>query len=145
MHTSHGRQENRHAMVWHQPALLAPIQAQGWPKLTTLICLHQTGTRNRKPFSHTRYFMSSVALSAPQAMHLVRQHWQIENNLHRVLDTVFLEDHTPTKNYNANCVLSLLRKLVLNCLRSTGSSSIQYAVQSLANRPTRCFSLLSSL
>ena len=47
-------------------------------------------------------------------MVLIRKHWQIENNLHWVLDVQFKENLSRIQNQGADQNFSLLRKIGLN-------------------------------
>ncbi|WP_287758096.1 ISAs1 family transposase [Acidiphilium sp.] len=47
----------------------------------------------------------------------IRQHWQIENSLHWVLDVTFNEDHCRIRDRNAVQNFSLLRKIAINLVR----------------------------
>ncbi|MGQ3890306.1 hypothetical protein ACQUW5_14985 [Legionella sp. CNM-1927-20] len=46
-----------------------------------------------------RYYISSLEPSDSKTiMHAIRQHWQIENNLHRCLDVVYREYQSRIRN-----------------------------------------------
>ena len=51
-----------------------------------------------------------------------RMHWEVENNLHWMLDIAFSEDACQTKNENAAENLSTLRRMALNVLQLDKSS-----------------------
>ena len=51
-------------------------------------------------------------------------HWCIENNLHWVLDTVFDEDYCRVRKDNSAQNLNLIRKIVMNLLKSIEFSEI---------------------
>jgi predicted transposase YbfD/YdcC len=46
-----------------------------------------------KTTTKTRYFISSLHTTARQALAVCRDHWQIEYDLHWVLDVAFAQDH----------------------------------------------------
>ncbi len=46
-----------------------------------------------------------------------RMHWEVENNLHWMLDIAFSEDACQTKNENGAKNLSTLRRIALNILQ----------------------------
>ena len=48
---------------------------------------------------------------------MVRNHWQIENNLHWVLDMYFYEDLSRTSKDNSLENLSLVRKICYNIIK----------------------------
>lgn len=110
----HGRQEERAAVVL--PATeLPPAILEGWSGVCCLVKITRVRTTKDKRFvNQTRqedgtityelntteyqtsredsYYLSSRELTPELALKLIRQHWGIENNLHWVLDTAFLED-----------------------------------------------------
>ena len=49
--------------------------------------------------------------------HIVRGHWEMENNLHWVLDVHFREDACKTKEEKAMQNLSLIRKICYNLMK----------------------------
>ncbi len=53
---------------------------------------HDGSAEDRRCRFYTRYYTSSASLTASKAAEAVRDHWAIENPLHRVLDVVFKED-----------------------------------------------------
>ena len=58
--------------------------------------------------------------SEDQLLQLARDHWQVENKLHYVLDVTFREDACSVCSGTAPEVLSELRKAVLTMIRTTG-------------------------
>ena len=65
-----------------------------------------------------RFYISSRGLSAEEMALAVRAHWGIENRLHWLLDVNFGEDGCQVRKDNAPQNLSLLKKIVLNLIRS---------------------------
>lgn len=51
----------------------------------------------------------------------VRQHWQVENNLHWVLDVAFREDKCRIRKDNAPENFAMLRHIALNLLKKETS------------------------
>jgi len=64
-----------------------------------------------------RYFLLSKLLPPERMLVVARTHWNIENQLHWVLDVDFSEDASRSRKDNAPQNLALLRKLALNILR----------------------------
>ena len=64
-----------------------------------------------------RYYVSSVDLPAENLGKVIRKHWQIENNLHWVLDMYFYEDLSRNRKDKAIENLSLVRKLCYNIIK----------------------------
>lgn len=48
-----------------------------------------------------RYYFSSIDLPVEELAKIIMKHWQIENNLHWVLDMYFYEDLSRNRNDNA--------------------------------------------
>ena len=61
-----------------------------------------------------RFYISSKVLNAKDTLHATRQHWEVENNLHWMLDIAFNEDACQTKEEHAAENLSTLRRIALN-------------------------------
>ncbi len=66
-------------------------------------------TVNGKTKIETRYFISSLPNNAKLLAQLIRQHWQIENSLHWVLDVAFREDDSRIRIDNAPQNEAILR------------------------------------
>ena len=66
-----------------------------------------------------RYFISSLdGTDARTTARAVRDHWQIENSLHWVLDVGFAEDQSRVRTGRAAENLSRLRRIALNLLKA---------------------------
>ena len=74
--------------------------------------------KNNKTTKETRYYISSLAITAQQLNDIARAHWEIENKLHWVLDVVFNEDKSCIRNDNAAYNMDILRKWALNVLNN---------------------------
>lgn len=64
-----------------------------------------------------KYYISNLKLPANEFGNITRKHWQIENNLHWVLDVYFKEDLSTAKKSNAIHNFSLLRKICFNLIK----------------------------
>ncbi len=77
--------------------------------------------KNGEKSTMDRYFISSLRWDnrfiAEQCARAVRQHWNVENNLHYVLDVDFNQDRTQCKNANYLQNRVLLNKLSLAAIR----------------------------
>ena len=65
----------------------------------------------------TRYYISSHALTAEQLLTYTRQEWAVEA-MHWQLDVIFGEDRTTLHEENAQKTLNILRKTVLNIVKT---------------------------
>jgi predicted transposase YbfD/YdcC len=118
---AHGRQETRTCYVlqdFHQLEhfKLADCDLTAWTKLTSLILVQSHTQRQGKESTEKRFFLSSLTLSAKDALAKVRRHWSIENQQHYPLDVVFHEDASRTRRGFAAQNLAALRRLCLNLL-----------------------------
>lgn len=121
---SHGRIEKRTVIAL--PASVLPGQAlRDWKKDTCTVFYAVTESFNKKHNvsrePEIRYFLSSLSIDNPDIAKLgyraIREHWNIENQLHWCLDMDFGQDHMQIKNRNylRNC--ELLSRLALNIAR----------------------------
>ncbi len=62
-------------------------------------------------------------LKAEDFARYTRKHWQIENNLHWVLDVIFNEDHCTSKKDNAIINIVTVRKMAFNLTKIDPSMS----------------------
>lgn len=113
----HGRLEIRQCEVVTDLEWLE--ERSQWAGLSALIKV-QSVTEQLKTghvSSETRYYISSLSHSAEDFLEIIRAHWQIENNLHWVLDVSFSEDASLIHTPNAAENFSLLRKIALILLK----------------------------
>lgn len=80
-------------------------------------CLTKVITHTTIHDNSEKYFVSSISLPAVELGRIIRKHWQIENNLHWVLDMYFHEDLCRVSKDMALENMTLLRKLVYNIIK----------------------------
>ena len=68
-----------------------------------------------------RHFVSSANVAPAALAAAIRNHWRIEDGLHRVLDVGFREDASRVRDRTAARNLALLRKIALNLARADGT------------------------
>lgn len=114
---THGRVERRQAIIIPAPEL---AEQYGFPDLAAVGRIDTWRSDGGNPEKHTvRYFLTSRFLPARKLLEVVRTHWSIENNLHRVLDVQFDEDACRSRKDHAAENLAIIRKLALNTLQAT--------------------------
>ncbi len=61
--------------------------------------------------------LSSVPKEPSKILHAIRSHWQIENNLHWVLDVAYKEDRSRIRDENSALNMAWLRKTAIGLLK----------------------------
>ena len=91
-----------------------------WPGLATVLAVETIrGVPGRgKVTAEVRHSLSSAKLPPEALAVAIRNHWRVENGLHRVVDVTFREDASRVRERNAARNLALLRKIALNLARA---------------------------
>lgn len=119
----HGRIERRRCWVISDPTQVLYAQSLTfWAGLRSLIKIVAERRVGETVTEETRYYISSLAGHAPQALQAVRSHWSIENELHWSLDVTFGEDASRVRKDHAPENLATLRRLVLSLLKQEHSA-----------------------
>ena len=113
----HGRLETRRCRIVTDIEWLEGREK--WAGLNTLVEIRSVTEylSEGRTSTETRYYISSLNRTAADFQEIVRAHWQIENNLHWVLDVSFSEDASLIHTPNAAENFSLLRKIALILLK----------------------------
>ena len=126
----HDRQEFRQIWVVSEPEYRTYLrQGKQWIKLHSLIKLVTVRMTATKTETSTRYFISSWHATAHDFMLAIRDHWQIENGLHWVLDIAFREDESRIRKDHAPQNMAVLRHLALNLLKQETSAKVGIAAK----------------
>jgi predicted transposase YbfD/YdcC len=137
----HGRIEQRVAAVSHDISWLQDIHE--WPGLKAIGQITATVWKKGKETTETRYYISSLALTAQKLNEVARAHWGIENQLHWVLDVTFNEDNACIRNDNAAENLDILRKWALAVLVNLKEKPEQ-SIKSLMRKNAMSFTHLTN-
>lgn len=116
----HGRIEER--KYWVLDAADLP-SAMEWPNLKAIGLCQRERTLKGKTTLEKVYYAMSFEADAKKFAKVARNHWQVENNLHWVLDVVFEEDKQKYKDKTMAQNLSCLRKVALNLLKKDSRKS----------------------
>ena len=126
----HDRQEIRQCWVVHQPGYLDYLRrADHWSHLTSLVKLLTVRRFAGKTSVEIRYFISSWQASASDFLDRIRDHWQIENGLHWILDIAFREDESRIRKDHAPQNMAILRHVALNLLKQEHSVKVGIAAK----------------
>lgn len=124
---AHGRDEYRQLWVVTDPDYRDYLrQNKKWKNLHSLIKLVTVRYRSDtdKMETSTRYFISSWQASAKDFLQAIRDHWQIENGLHWVLDVAFREDESRIRSNHAPANMSLIRNIAVNLLKQETTAQV---------------------
>jgi len=137
--TGHGRVETRHIRMIPAPDKMK----KAWPGLQAIGTIlrirknRKTGRESRQ----TAYFITSLNRPAADVLALNRQHWGIENRLHRHKDTLLDEDHSTIRLDAAPHNMAALRAASIAFLR-TINMPLTHASQHFSRKPHALFQKL---
>ena len=103
------------------------VDESRWPELQSVALVEterfvaepqeEAGPADGETETERRYLISSLEADAEKILEASRQHWQIENGLHWVLDVSFREDHSQVRTRNAAENLALVRRLAASAVK----------------------------
>jgi len=126
----HDRQEFRQIWVVSEPEYRDYLRrGKLWMNLKSLVKLVTVRVTAQKTETSSRYFISSWQASAQDFLAAIREHWQIENGLHWVLDIAFREDDSRIRKNHAPQNMAILRHLALNLLKQETSVKVGIAAK----------------
>ncbi len=118
---NHGRIEQRRCLVskridWLTGDRRFPGEYR-FPGLAAIAMIETKVELSDRGYRERRYFITSAPLSAERLAAIVRGHWQIENNLHWVLDVTFKEDLSRLRKGHGAHNMAIVRHFALNLVR----------------------------
>jgi len=117
---AHGRETKRVFYSYNIPKKLS--ESISFPKIK-YIGVYETYNILKNELSDRRYFITSKKINSPEEFYrLCRNHWQVENNLHWVLDVLYNEDSSTIKKGNAPKIILILRQLAVNLIKMEKSN-----------------------
>ena len=119
----HGRIEVRECWTTSDPEYLERIgQAKKWASLKSIVMIVRKRIIVGEKTVKTCFYISSLEANAERILQAARQHWSIENGLHRVLDIAFNEDRSRVRKDHAPANLAVLRHMAVNLLKQETSA-----------------------
>lgn len=113
---NHGRVEARRC--WIAAATIEQIPMRdNWKDLSWVVKVESERSVKGKTSIEHRYYISSATRSADQILEATRVHWQVENQLHWILDVSFREDDCRIRKGNGAENFSILRRMALNLIK----------------------------
>lgn len=115
---SHGRIEKRTCSVMTDMDWVS--KKEKWEKLQTIICIQtqRTVIQSGEVQTEQRFYITSLISGAQHCSQIIRQHWNVENKLHRTLDVTFKEDLSTRQAGNAAENFSIITKIAINLLKN---------------------------
>lgn len=114
----HGRIEIRDVWTVSDPEYLSWIDPRHrWPDMRSVAMVLAERRQGDDVSLATRYYVSSLDVSAETIAGAIRSHWGIENSLHWVLDVAFDNDGTRVRTGHAPANLTVLQHIALNLIK----------------------------
>jgi len=116
----HGKIENRIVRALPINSISNQLDLSGWKNSKSIIQIeHINHTNNTTEF---RYYISTIPyLEIEKIARAIRSHWQVENNLHWVLDMTFKEDESRIRDKIVAQNMSWIRKMSAYLLKQVPS------------------------
>jgi predicted transposase YbfD/YdcC len=111
----HGRIETRATTVIPDVGWLQ--ERHDWPGLQGVVMVESRREIEGKVTQETRFYITSLVLSAHAIGPMIRDHWAIENSLHWVMDMVFRDDECRVRTENAPANFTTLKHMANNLIR----------------------------
>jgi predicted transposase YbfD/YdcC len=141
----HGRIEKRKYYVSNDEDLINHINDRNkWRNLKSVGMVENTREIDGKVTVQRKYYILDIDITAETFAEITRNHWQIENGLHWILDVHFKEDFSSSKKDNSIFNLSLLRKICYNLIKLDDSFG-NISFKKKLNRYNFDFNLLENL
>lgn len=113
--SSHGRIEERRVQTLPIQTIQNQLDITEWVGAKTIVMV--TYTNHSDGTTEKRYFISTIDYKEVERIgRSIRSHWQIENNLHWVLDVAFREDSSRIRGENCALNFAWFRKMALSFL-----------------------------
>lgn len=125
----HGRIESRKIAICGNKSEFSENIVNSWKGLETFIEVTSERIIKDKKSVEKRYYISNAIKSAKKFGEGIRSHWSSENQLHWVMDVVFLEDESRANTLHAAENLATLRRMSLNYLNQDKETKLGTAQQ----------------
>ena len=110
----HGRIEQRTtSVIGIPPSIKADLPLDGW-SVKSVVQVESLRIEKGVSTTENRYYLSTLSTEthpAGRQAQLIRNHWSVENHLHRALDVQLQEDHCRVREINAAKNMAVLRRL----------------------------------
>lgn len=140
METNKGRIEIRRVRLYGSDEHYISSE---WKNVNRIVEIQNSGVREGHPYSERHLYISSLTEnSAVVFAKGIREHWSIENKLHRVKDVFQNEDNSLIEEKRIAANLSLIKSVTISLFRLHGYLSIKKAFEMFRNRVPECSQLI---
>jgi predicted transposase YbfD/YdcC len=138
----HGRLEERRLT-----ASTALVEYSDWPGLAQVFQVERRVTVKKSGVQRVEVVYGVTSLSPERVrpeglLRLVRQHWQIENQVHWVRDVTFDEDRSQVRCGSIPQVMAAFRNTAIGLLHGAGETNIAAACRRFAAQPWLALALI---
>jgi predicted transposase YbfD/YdcC len=138
----HGRLEQRRLTT-----STALVGYSDWPGLAQVFQLERRTTRKKTGEQRHEVVYGVTSLSPARAdpehlLRLVRQHWQIENQVHWIRDVTFDEDRSQVRVGSIPQVMAAFRNTAIGLMHWAGETNIAAACRRFAAQPWLALALI---
>jgi predicted transposase YbfD/YdcC len=140
----HGRIEVRYLRTSSE---LGDYLAPKWPAIGQVFQIERRITRDHRTTTEVAYGLTSLSLKqapAPRLLHLIRDHWHIENRLHWRRDVTLGEDACRVRLGQTPQVLAALNNAVLALMDYLDVDNVPAQIRAFGARPAAALALLLS-
>lgn len=116
----HGRLEKRRS--WSTDNIEWLTQRKEWAKITSITVIESECYKKNEISIARRYFISSLPAEAHNILRIVRNHWNIENQLHWGLDVVFEEDRSTVRQGFGPQNIAIIKSVAFSLLKREPSN-----------------------
>ena len=113
---AHGRIETRIYTVCSDTGWLE--ERHHWPGLKAVVMVQSKREIRGNVKTTQRFYIASLDRGAEEMATFIRNHWQIENSLHWVMDVTFRQDECRIRTGNAAANFATIKHAAVNLLRS---------------------------
>jgi predicted transposase YbfD/YdcC len=123
------------------------VHQLGWPRIGQALRIERrcTDLRTKEVVTQTHYAITSLTFQQANPATLLvlwRQHWDVENKGHWILDTVFGEDDSKARKGHLPEALSVLRRTVITLLALVDLPGVTYTRSVMSANVQRAMSLI---
>ena len=137
-----GRREKRTVRMSEDQQVLLYL---AWPGITHIWECTREVVKNGTTTKEVAVGIASLLPShntADQLNRYIREHWSIENGLHRTRDVVFHEDKATIRNKSSAQIMAALKNIVISILHRATVRAIPTAARRFAAHPEELFQFL---